>query len=81
MFILEKEIKILTATSAPYNVNGNSGTSHKVRFLLDNSIFTANSNQEQVKYLKNLENETVTAQLKFSSPKENLKLEIESIEQ
>jgi len=73
--------QILSAESKPYSFAGNEGTSHKIRVLVDGTIYQANSNQEQVKYAQKFLKQDVLVKFVLTAPKENIKLEIDTIEE
>jgi len=78
MMKIEKEATLITAESKPYDFGGNSGTSHRLRFNIDNEIYVAKSTAEQVASLQRMVGQTGTAVLVFESRKENLSLMCES---
>lgn len=71
---------LLTATSNPYDVNGNKGISHKVRVSINGEVYSCSSNAETVASLKGLEGQSGTVKLKITSPKEMLKATLISFE-
>jgi len=77
----EAEAKLLTAEAKTYNVQGNAGTSYKVRLNVDGEIYSCKSSAEQVDSLKSFEGKEGKAVFKLSSPKENLKLVLVSFEE
>jgi len=72
--------KMLTAESKPYSFEGNEGVSNKVRISVEGEIFSCNSSKDQIAIFKQFEGSEGTAKLKFTSRKENLKLEITAFE-
>lgn len=77
MIKLEKKGKILSADSRPYDFNGRSGTSHKVRALLeDGEIYVLNATPEQVKELQSEIGKEGMISFGISSPKERLSIKL-----
>jgi len=76
----EEQAILLTAESKPYNMNGNSGVSHRVRVSVKGEVFACKSTEEQVIALKPFEGQEGTAVLKLKSVKENLSIELVSFE-
>lgn len=75
---IETEAKVLTAESKPYDIDGNTGTSHRVRLNIGGEIYVCKSNEQQVRDLqKDLGNDG-QAVIKVNSRKENLSLELVS---
>jgi len=68
--------QVLSAVSKPYDFNGNSGTSHKIRVFAGGEIFNCNSTESQVALYKEHVNKSGDVTLKFSSPKESLVVEV-----
>jgi len=75
---IEKEEKgqVLYAVSKPYDFNGNSGTSHKIRVFAGGEIFNCNSSESQVALYKEHVGKSGVVNLRFASPKESLTVEI-----
>jgi len=73
---IETTAKLLTAESKPYNVDGNVGTSHKIRLNVAGEIYVCKSTPEQIAELKQFEGEDGNAEIKVNSRKENLSLEL-----
>jgi len=67
--------QLLTAESKPYNVDGNSGTSHKLRFNIDGEIYVCKSTENQVQAMKPHEGESGIVTIRVLSRKENMSLE------
>lgn len=83
MIIAKVKATILGAVSKPYDFNGNTGTSHKVRLLVDGDVFEIKSTPEQVKDLAHRVEKGATdgaATLRFTSPKERLSLALDKFE-
>jgi len=78
----EEKVKVLSADSKPYNIEGNEGVSHRVRFLVleAGEIFNVRASAEQVEDLKDYIGSEGVAVLVFKSPKENLRVELVSFE-
>ena len=71
------KVKLLTIDSKDYDMSasgGPVGVSHKARLNIDGEIFVANATSEQVEEYKEFEGKDGEAVLKFTSPKEKLKL-------
>jgi tRNA U38,U39,U40 pseudouridine synthase TruA len=64
--------RVLSAASTPYEINGNSGISHKVRLLIGSAIFPLTSTKEQIEALQDYINKDVTATIEFTSVRERL---------
>jgi len=77
---IETKAMLLTAESKPYNVDGNSGTSHKVRFNIDGEIYVCKSTEAQVNDLRRFEGESGTVVIRVLSRKENMSLECVSFD-
>jgi len=77
---IQTEAKLLTAESKPYNVDGNVGTSHKIRINVEGEIYVCKSSPEQVAELSKLVGEEGQATIKINSRKENLSLELVEFE-
>lgn len=75
---IETRAKLLTAESKPYNVDGNVGTSYKIRLNIDGEIYVCRSTEAQVLQMKEHEKAEGVAVLKVNSRKENLSLELYS---
>ena len=69
---IKTKAQLLTAESAPYDFNGNKGTSHKLRFLVDGEIFLMKKDNKAQTILDNLDKQGKTGNLTFEliSPKE-----------
>jgi len=74
----EETAKLLTAEAKPYSMNGNEGTSYKVRLNIEGEIFSCKSDAEQVASLKALEGSDGKAVIEITSRKENLALRLVS---
>jgi len=77
---IEEKAILLTAESKPYDFNGNSGTSHKVRISINGEIYSCNSNASQVTDLAPLSGKEGTVVLEILSRKEALSLRVVSFE-
>jgi len=67
---IEKEEKgqVLSAVSKPYDFNGNSGTSHKIRVFAGGEIFNCNSTESQVALYKEHVGKSGVVSLLFCMP-------------
>jgi len=74
------DAQLLTAEAKSYNVQGNAGTSHKIRLNVNGEIFACSSSAEQVEAFKQHEGKQGSATFKLVSPKESLKLRLVSFE-
>lgn len=72
--------KILTVESKPYSVDGNVGTSHKIRINVDGEIYVCKSNPDQVSSLKQYQGKEGETVIKVNSRAEKLSLELISFE-
>jgi len=83
MYISQKESQIeaivLSAESKPYDFNGNSGVSHKVRLSVSGEVIVCNSDEAQVKELQEYLGQTISVVVKVQTRKEVSKFIIESI--
>lgn len=75
---IQTEAMLLTAESRPYSVDGNTGTSHKIRLNVAGEIYVCKSDEAQVAALKSLEGKSGLAQIKVNSRKENMSLQLVS---
>jgi len=78
MEIKNQKAILLTAESKPYSVDGNVGTSHKIRVSVGGEIYVAKSTAEQVSAFKSYERSEGLASFKVNSRKENMSLELVS---
>jgi len=78
---IEVKGKLLTAESKPYNVDGNTGTSHKIRVNVEGEIYVCKSTADQVSSMKKFEGKDGVLVLKINSRKENMSLELVSFEE
>lgn len=74
----KSEATLLTAESKPYNIDGNAGTSHRIRVNVEGEIYACKSTAEQVNSLKEFEGKKGEVVLKVLSRKENLSLQLVS---
>jgi len=72
--------RLLTAESKPYEMNGNSGVSHRVRFNIEGEIFNIKSSAEVVRSLSSRVGEEGRLTFKLESRKENLSMSLVSFE-
>jgi len=83
MIEIEKDATLLSADSKEYNIEGNSGVSHKARFLIDSEIYALRATEDLVEALKACIKDGRTegkVTIAFTSQKENLKAELVSYE-
>jgi len=71
---------VLSAASKPYDFDGRSGVSHKIRVMVEGEIFNCSSTEQDVKDAQLVVGKTGEVELIFTSPRENLKVEVELIE-
>jgi len=69
--LVKTKAKVLSAESKPYDMDGNKGVSHKVRFFIEDSIYPAKTDEATVLRFKNLVGKDVTVELNFTSVREN----------
>jgi len=72
---IQTKAKLLTAESKPYNVSGNEGVSHKLRFNIEGEIYVCRSSAEQVRSFESLTGQDGDVVIRVNSRKENLSLE------
>jgi len=77
---IEQQATILSADSKPYDFNGRQGVSHKVRANILGEIYSLRASQELVSSFQKQIGKEGLITLKFSSPKENLRVEVLSFE-
>lgn len=77
---IETNAKLLSAESKPYNVDGNSGTSHKIRLNIEGEIFVCKSDEAQVQAMKEHIGKEGNATIEVISRKENMALKLMSFE-
>jgi len=77
---IKTQALLLTAESKPYDFNGNSGVSHRIRLNVNGEIFVIKSTEKQVREVSPNVGEEGTAVIKVNSRKENLSLELVSFE-
>lgn len=73
---IEGKAKVLTAESRPYNVNGNTGVSHRIRVNVEGEIFECKSSPEQVTSFQQYVGKEGTVVLGLESRKENLTMQV-----
>jgi len=71
MIQIREEAMLLTAKSKAYDMDGNKGTSHRVRVLIGGDIFPLKATAEQVEHYVELENEKGEVVIALTSVKEN----------
>lgn len=69
---------LLTAESKPYEFNGNSGVSHKIRLFAEGEVYECKSSAEQVAELRPLAGKIGDATFIITSKKERIGCELES---
>jgi len=72
--------RLLSAESKPYEMNGNSGTSHRLRFNVEGEIYNLKSSAEEVLRLQPRLGDEGVAHFKLDSRKENLSMKLVSFE-
>jgi hypothetical protein len=77
---IQAEAKVLSAESKPYDVNGNTGTSHKVRLLVGSAIYPCKTTPEVVKQLQDYIGDDVNVSIEFTSVRENIGVTLHSFE-
>lgn len=65
MKINQKEVLVVSAESKPYDVNGNTGVSHKVQVLCDGTVWPLKSTEDQVKRLQKHVEKRVGVDIEF----------------
>lgn len=73
---IQTKAQLLTAESKPYNVDGNTGISHRIRLNVDGEIYVCKSTPEQISAVQAQVGKTGTALFKINSRKENMSLEL-----
>ena len=71
----EEQATLLSAESKPYDFNGNSGTSHKMRFAIEGEIYAFSVKESQVQEFQSSVKKTGTLIFQITSRKESVKLE------
>lgn len=71
MIHIEENAMLLTTKSKAYDIDGNKGTSHKIRVLIGGDIFPCRATAEQVEQYKDDENEQGIVRIDLSTVKEN----------
>jgi hypothetical protein len=77
--LIEKKARVLSADAKPYSFDGRSGTSYKVRLLIDTDIYPVKTDEEGVKLLQPYVGKEVELKLSLTAPKENVRLEFVSL--
>lgn len=77
---IKTKAKILTAESKPYDVEGNTGVSHKIRLNVDGEIYVCKSTPEQIEKVSPHVGADGEATIKVNSRKENMSLELVSFD-
>lgn len=81
MIQIKEEAMLLTVKSKAYDIDGNKGTSHRVRVLIGGDIFPLKATAEQVEQYAQFENEPGEVVFILSSVKENPVFTFVSFEQ
>lgn len=74
----EEKAKVLSSESKPYDFQGNVGVSHKIRLNIEGEIFVVKTTEDQVNEFKKYVGQEGVVIVSFSSPKEVLKMTIDS---
>jgi len=74
---IEQKGRILTAESAPYDVNGNTGVSHRIRVSVEGEIYPCKSNAQQISEVQKYVGQEGVVALSLDSRKEALNLVLE----
>ena len=75
----EEKAKVLSADNSPYDFNGNSGISHRIRLNIAGEVYAVKTSETQVNEFQKYVGKDVKVVLEFTSPKENLKMSILSV--
>jgi len=78
---IETVATLLSAESKPYDFNGNSGVSHKIRLSIKGEIYVCKSTESQVATLRSAVGSEGDAVIRVNSRKENMSLELVSFSQ
>jgi len=73
---VETKAQVLSAESKPYSIDGNSGTSHKIRLNIGGEIFVCKSTAEQIAEFTPFVGKEVDVVIEIVSRKENMSLRI-----
>jgi len=75
---METKVKaiILSVESNPYEFDGKSGVSHRIRISVNGEVYPVRSNEAQVKEFSPMVGETVDLSVKVESRKESLSLKV-----
>jgi len=73
---IETQAKLLSAESNPYEFDGKSGVSHRIRLNVDGEIYVCKSTAKQVESLKDFIKQDGTATILVESRKEILTLKL-----
>lgn len=76
----EEKAKVLSAENKPYDFNGNSGVSHTIRLSIEGEVYAVKTTEAQVNEFAKYVGKSGVVKVSFSSPKENLKMSIDSFE-
>lgn len=75
---IKAKANLLTAESKPYEFNGNTGVSHKIRLFCEGEVYECKSTAEQVIELKSLVGKAGDAEFSITSKKERIGIELVS---
>ena len=75
---IKTEATLLTAESKPFDFDGRSGVSHRIRLNVGGEIYVCKSDESQVLSLKQHIGRNGNAVVKVNSRKEALSLELKS---
>lgn len=81
MITITKKALILTADSKAYSFDGRSGTSYKIRVLIDGFTYPLKATQEQVDLAQKYLQKSVDLTFQISAPKENVRMDFLSIDE
>lgn len=77
---IKEQALLLSAESTPYNIDGNSGVSHKLRFLVGTEIFPLRATENDVISFKQKEGDEGELTFRLTSRKENPQIHFVSFE-
>ncbi len=80
MLTIKSKAKLLSAISAPYDFNGNSGVSHGVRVSIDDEIYPLKCTEDQVDSLQSSVGKEGTANIEIRSRRERITCHLVSFE-
>lgn len=80
MIEIEQRGMLLSADSKPYNVNGNTGVSHKARVLVNGDVYNCRVAETLIPDLQDSIEKFGVATIRISSRKEVLSVELEGFD-